>query len=250
MRRVLSSRLGSGASRRCRGQASHAADVIVIGGGHAGCEAAAAASRCGARTILVTQSRATIGEMSCNPSIGGVGKAHLVREIDALDGLMALCADKAGIHFRVLNRSRGPAVRGPRAQEDRALYKAAMQEAVTACSGLDVVEAAADDVLLEGGEVAGIITADGATIRARAVVLTTGTFLRGRVHVGRNSRPAGRLVRESENGELEPPSIGLAATLDRLGLPLARLKTGTPPRLDGRTIEWRTHGIEIQETLE
>ena len=228
---------------------SLSADVIVVGGGHAGCEAAAAAARSGASTLLVTQRADTIGEMSCNPSIGGVGKGHLVCEIDALDGLMARCADEAGIHFRVLNRSRGPAVRGPRAQADRELYKAAMQRAISGCPNLRVVEAAVDDLLFEGESgcgagggssavVAGVRTAAGEQLRARSVVLTAGTFLRGRVHIGRLSRPAGRYVRNSLTGDVEAPTVGLAATLERLGLPLARLKTGTPPRLDGTTIDW------------
>jgi tRNA uridine 5-carboxymethylaminomethyl modification enzyme len=216
------------------------ADVIVVGGGHAGCEAAAASARTGADTILITQRADTIGEMSCNPSIGGVGKGHLVREIDALDGLMPKCADEAGIHFRVLNRSRGPAVRGPRAQADRDLYKAAVQRAIGSCKRLQVVEAAVEDLVVDStGRVTGVLTADGATLHASAVVLTAGTFLRGRVHIGRRSRPAGRFVREADDAEeVEPPTIGIAATLERLGLPLARLKTGTPPRLDGLTINW------------
>ena len=228
---------------------SLSADVIVVGGGHAGCEAAAAAARSGASTLLVTQRADTIGEMSCNPSIGGVGKGHLVCEIDAFDGLMARCADEAGIHFRVLNRSRGPAVRGPRAQADRELYKAAMQRAISGYPNLRVVEAAVDDLLFEGESgggagggsaavVAGVRTAAGEQLRARSVVLTAGTFLRGRVHIGRLSRPAGRYVRNSLTGDVEAPTVGLAATLEQLGLPLARLKTGTPPRLDGTTIDW------------
>ena len=220
---------------------SRAADVIVVGGGHAGCEAAAAAARSGAKVFLITQKKETIGEMACNPSIGGVGKGHLVREVDALDGLMAKCADEAGIHFRVLNRSRGPAVRGPRAQADRELYKSAVQTAIANCGpNLEVVEAAVDDLLLTSeGSVDGVLTNNGEHIRAKSVVLTAGTFLRGKIHIGRYSRPAGRFVRDSETkGEVEPPTVGLALTLERLGLPLSRLKTGTPPRLDGRTINW------------
>lgn len=218
---------------------SRSADVIVVGGGHAGCEAAAAAARSGAETLLITQRANTIGEMSCNPSIGGVGKGHLVREIDALDGVMAKCADEAGIHFRLLNRSKGPAVRGPRAQADRELYKAAIQRTIASTDQLHVVEAAVEDLIISAdGEVAGVLTDSGESLRARSVVLTAGTFLRGLVHVGRTSRPAGRFVRDTETGEVEPPTVGLAATLDRIGLPLARLKTGTPPRLDGTSINW------------
>jgi tRNA uridine 5-carboxymethylaminomethyl modification enzyme len=205
-------------------------DVVVVGGGHAGCEAAAAAARCGARTLLLTHRLETIGEMSCNPAIGGVGKGHLVREIDALDGLMARAADAAGIHFKLLNRSKGPAVRGPRAQADRALYRTAMQALLRAQPGLDLLAEAAEDLIVDAGRVAGVITASGRRIGAGAVVLTTGTFLRGEIHIGETRIPAGRVG--------EAPALGLSATLAALGLPLARLKTGTPPRLDGRTIDW------------
>ena len=211
-------------------------DVIVIGGGHAGCEAASAAARVGAATALVTHSFATIGEMSCNPAIGGLGKGHLVREIDALDGLMGRVADQAGIQFRVLNRSKGPAVQGPRAQADRKLYRAAMQEAVRATPGLEVIEAAVVDLTTDGGRVTGIATADDRRLAAGAVVLTTGTFLRGLIHIGERKIPAGRIG--------EPPALGLSTRLYGLGLRMGRLKTGTPPRLDGRTINW--DGLQVQ----
>ena len=203
-------------------------DVIVIGGGHAGCEAASAAARMGATTALVTHRLETIGAMSCNPAIGGLGKGHLVREIDALDGLMARVADEAGIQFRLLNRRKGPAVRGPRAQADRQLYRAAMQAALAAQDGLTLLAGEADDLVLQNGRVAGVLLADGRRLDARAVVLTTGTFLRGLIHIGDTSMPAGRVG--------EAPALGLSATLGRAGFPLGRLKTGTPPRLDGRTI--------------
>jgi tRNA uridine 5-carboxymethylaminomethyl modification enzyme len=211
-------------------------DVIVIGGGHAGCEAASAAARMGARTALVTHSFATIGEMSCNPAIGGLGKGHLVREIDALDGLMGRVADAAGIQFRVLNRSKGPAVQGPRAQADRKLYRQAMQAAIRATPNLDVIEAAVDDLIVADGMVNGVLIADGRTIRAGAVVLTTGTFLRGLIHIGERKIPAGRIG--------EAPALGLSERLYGLGLRMGRLKTGTPPRLDGKTIRW--DGLEVQ----
>jgi len=211
--------------------------VIVIGGGHAGCEAAAAAARLGARTLLATHKVETIGEMSCNPAIGGLAKGHLVREIDALDGVMARAIDSAGIQFRILNRGKGPAVRGPRAQADRKLYRRAMADLLRQQENLTVAAASVQDLALDSeGRVRGIITADGTTIRAGAVVLTTGTFLRGVIHMGEKKIPAGRLG--------EPPSMGLSATLDRAGFALGRLKTGTPPRLDGRTIDW--DGLEPQ----
>jgi tRNA uridine 5-carboxymethylaminomethyl modification enzyme len=211
-------------------------DVIVIGGGHAGCEAAAAAARMGARTALVTHRFGTVGAMSCNPAIGGLGKGHLVREIDALDGLMGRVADQGGIQFRVLNRRKGPAVRGPRAQADRKLYAAAMQRAVLATPNLTVVEGEADDLVIAGGRVEGVRLADGRTLAAGAVVLTTGTFLRGLIHIGERQTPAGRVG--------EAPALGLSATLERLGFALGRLKTGTPPRLDGTTIDWAS--LEMQ----
>jgi tRNA uridine 5-carboxymethylaminomethyl modification enzyme len=220
--------------RRCPMDASF--DVLVVGGGHAGCEAAAAAARMGAATALVTHRFATIGAMSCNPAIGGLGKGHLVREIDALDGLMGRVADLGGIQFRVLNRRKGPAVRGPRAQADRALYAAAMQRAISATENLTVIEAEADDLVIADGAVAGLRLGDGRTLRAGAVVLTTGTFLRGLIHIGEQKVAAGRVG--------EAPAIGLALTLERLGFALGRLKTGTPPRLDGRSIDWGA--VEMQ----
>jgi tRNA uridine 5-carboxymethylaminomethyl modification enzyme len=211
-------------------------DVIVIGGGHAGCEAAAAAARLGARTLLATHKLETIGEMSCNPAIGGVGKGHLVREVDALDGLMGRLADEAGIQFRLLNRSRGPAVRGPRAQIDRGLYRSAMRRTLDAEPGLTLAAAAIEDLIVEGGRVAGVVDARGDTWRAGAVVLTTGTFLKGVIHRGDEREAAGRIG--------DAPAVGLANRLYGLGLAMGRLKTGTPPRLDGRTIAWG--GLEMQ----
>ena len=204
--------------------------VIVVGGGHAGCEAASAAARLGVPTALVTHSFATIGEMSCNPAIGGLGKGHLVREIDALDGLMGRVADAAGIQFRVLNRRKGPAVRGPRAQADRKLYRRAMQAAIAAQPQLEVIEGEVDDLIVEGGRIGGVMLLDGRRIGASAVVLTTGTFLRGLIHRGDETIPAGRAG--------EQPVLGLSIRLEAMGLRLGRLKTGTPARLDRRSIDF------------
>ena len=205
--------------------------VIVIGGGHAGAEAAAASARLGVPTVLITQKKETIGEMSCNPAIGGLGKGHLVREIDALDGLMAKAADASGIQFRVLNRSKGPAVRGPRVQADRDLYREAVQQALFQQDNLSIMEATVEDVVCEKtGVVTGVVLSSGEKVACSALVLTTGTFLRGVIHLGESKTPAGRIG--------DAPSIGLALTLEKFGFALSRLKTGTPPRLDGKTIAW------------
>jgi tRNA uridine 5-carboxymethylaminomethyl modification enzyme len=212
-------------------------DVIVIGGGHAGCEAATAAARAGARTVLLTQKLETIGEMSCNPAIGGLGKGHLVREIDALDGLMGRLGDRAGIQFRLLNRSKGAAVQGPRSQIDRRLYREAMQAELAHTPNLDLMAGTAESLVLDGGRVVGVVTGEGVELRAGAVVLTTGTFLNGVIHKGDQRIPAGR------HGEA--PSTGLAADLYGAGLQMGRLKTGTPARLDGRTIAWDR--LEMQQ---
>jgi tRNA uridine 5-carboxymethylaminomethyl modification enzyme len=211
-------------------------DVIVIGGGHAGCEAASAAARMGARTALVTHRFATVGAMSCNPAIGGLGKGHLVREVDALDGLMGRVADAGGIQFRMLNRRKGPAVRGPRAQADRKLYAAATQAAIRQTANLSVVEGEADELIVSNGRVTGVRLGDGRTLGAGAVVITTGTFLRGLIHLGEKNWPAGRVG--------EAPAMGLSASFERAGFTLGRLKTGTPPRLDGTTIDWSA--VEMQ----
>ncbi|MDA9400051.1 tRNA uridine-5-carboxymethylaminomethyl(34) synthesis enzyme MnmG [Bradyrhizobium sp. CCBAU 45389] len=211
-------------------------DVIVIGGGHAGCEAAAASARMGAATALVTHRFSTVGAMSCNPAIGGLGKGHLVREVDALDGLMGRVGDAGGIQFRVLNRRKGPAVRGPRAQADRKLYAAAMQTAIRETERLSVIEGEADELIVVEGRVTGLRLADGRELRAGAVVVTTGTFLRGLIHLGEKNWPAGRVG--------EAPAMGLSSSFERAGFSLGRLKTGTPPRLDGTTIDWSA--VEMQ----
>jgi tRNA uridine 5-carboxymethylaminomethyl modification enzyme len=211
-------------------------DVIVIGGGHAGCEAAAAAARMGAKAALVTHQFATIGAMSCNPAIGGLGKGHLVREVDALDGLMGRVADAGGIQFRMLNRRKGPAVRGPRAQADRKLYAAAMQTAIRETANLEVIEGEADELIVSNGRVVGLKLADGRVFGSGAVVITTGTFLRGLIHLGEKNWPAGRVG--------EAPALGLSKSLEAAGFRLGRLKTGTPPRLDGATIDWGA--VEMQ----
>jgi tRNA uridine 5-carboxymethylaminomethyl modification enzyme len=216
-------------------------DVIVIGGGHAGSEAALAAARSGALTALVTLSAETIGVMSCNPAIGGLGKGHLVREIDALDGAMGRVADAAGIQFRLLNRKKGPAVQGPRAQADRKLYRLAMQSEVALQENLEIVAGEATDLIMKGNRVAGIKLSDDSELTSTSVILTTGTFLRGIIHIGDVSKPGGRMG--------ERPSVKMAERLDSFGLPLGRLKTGTPPRLDGRTIDWSILEMQVGDEV-
>ena len=211
-------------------------DVIVVGGGHAGCEAAAAAARMGAQTALITLSAHDLGAMSCNPAIGGLGKGHLVREVDALDGIMGKAADQAGIQFRLLNRRKGPAVQGPRAQADRKLYRAAIQAQLKATENLTLLNGEVVDLLGAPSNISGVVLGDGSELRSHSVILTTGTFLRGIIHIGDVSRPGGRMG--------DKPSVKLAQRIDEFGLSLGRLKTGTPPRLDGTTIDWR--GLESQ----
>jgi len=212
-------------------------DVVIIGGGHAGTEAAAAAARMGCDVALVTMKQTTIGEMSCNPAIGGLGKGQLVREIDALDGIMGKAIDLSGIQFRMLNRSRGPAVHGPRSQADRQIYRQAVQSLLAEYDNLSIIEAAIGDILIENAQIVGVVTEQGEEIRCQSVVLTTGTFLGGLIHLGGERIPAGRIG--------ENPSNQLAKRLRWLALPVGRLKTGTPARLDGRTINWAS--LEMQK---
>ena len=215
-------------------------DVIVVGGGHAGTEAALAAARMGSQTLLITQNIETLGQMSCNPAIGGIGKSHLVREIDALGGAMALAADKAGIHFRTLNSRKGPAVRATRAQADRQLYKAAIREVLEHQPGLQIFQQGVDDLIIEGESVSGVVTSTGIRFSARAVILTVGTFLGGLMHVGMDKQAGGRAG--------DAPSNNLAARLRELPISVDRLKTGTPPRIDGKTVDFSQMEIQPGES--
>ena len=216
-------------------------DVVVIGGGHAGCEAAAASARMGVNTALFTHKIETIGEMSCNPAIGGLGKGHLVREIDALDGVMGVVADKSGIQFRLLNRSRGPAVQGPRTQSDRALYKEHMQKILLNYENLEVVADPVVKFLFNNNKVVGFVCQSGKEVRTKELILTTGTFLNGLIHIGETQIPAGRYD--------EKPSTGLSEQLSKFKMQIGRLKTGTPPRLDKNTIDWSKTQIQNPDSI-
>ncbi|CDR96583.1 glucose inhibited division protein A family protein, putative [Babesia bigemina] len=241
---LIGPRCGAIRQLRPRPPAFSVPDVVVVGGGHAGCESAAAAARVGAKTVLVTPRTASIGEMSCNPSIGGIGKGNIVCEIDALDGVMGVAADEGAVMYHLLNSSRGPAVRGPRAQEDRDHYAAAVRDIIGKQDGLHVEESMVEDVLVEDGAVRGVVFADGRTVQCKAVVITTGTFLRGRCHRSKTQVPGGRLDRLK--GEFEAPADGLCATLARLGISTNRFKTGTPPRVKRSSINYDV--LEVQNS--